>query len=98
MEANPSVTPSAKILAFPTTNPCSGCGRQCADDELSQCLRRGARYCERAECWECQCDRDALEMVQRAHLLTGPPIQEPAEENVLALAFIRQQFGGELCE
>lgn len=66
MEAKPSVQrASAKILSFPVTNPCSVCGQQFDADELSGCLRCGAAYCRHCE-WECQCDRDALEIVQRA--------------------------------
>lgn len=102
MEAETSLTRSAKILAFPVTNPCSGCGRQCADDELNECARCGARYCEKPECWSCQCDRDAIEIVERAHdvcyRITGAPITEPADENVLALQFMREQFGEVTCE
>jgi hypothetical protein len=53
-----------KLLTFPITNPCSNCHRQCGDDELSECVRCGARYCSCS--WECQCDRDAVEIVSRA--------------------------------
>jgi hypothetical protein len=52
------------VLAFPITNACSNCQRQCGDDELSECLRCGARYCSCS--WQCQCDRDAVEILSRA--------------------------------
>jgi hypothetical protein len=88
----------AKLLAFPVQHSCPSCSRPCGEDELSECLRCGLRYCSNPACWECQCDRDALEMVQRAedakYRLTGRPIEEPAEENVIAAAFIQTQFGG----
>lgn len=60
---------TAKVLTFPITNPCSGCGRQCGDDELSECLRCGHRYCKQAGCEVCACDRFALEMAQRMEVL-----------------------------
>src|SRR4029077_8669496 len=50
---------------------CSNCGRVCGDDELNECLRCGEQYCERAACWECSCDREATEIVQRAQRSAG---------------------------
>lgn len=98
MEANQSVPRTAKVLAFPVTHPCPTCGRQCSEDDLSACLRCGQQYCQQDD-WTCECDRMALEMAQRAmYLRTGAPIEEPAEENVLALAFMSQQFGEVTCE
>ncbi len=40
------------------------CGRACAEEDLSSCLRCGQRYC-RYDSWECECDRQAAEMVER---------------------------------
>jgi hypothetical protein len=57
------------VLSFPVTNPCSGCGRQCADDEMSECLRCGHRYCKRHGCEVCACDRTAVELAQRAEIV-----------------------------
>jgi hypothetical protein len=56
-----------KILQFPLerVSTCPTCGRPCGDDELSECLRCGARYCQR-DSWECECDRVAREIVERA--------------------------------
>ena len=68
MEAETSVTRSAKILSFPVTNPCSVCGQQFDPDELSGCLRCGAAYCRHCP-WECECDRVAREFVQRAEIV-----------------------------
>ena len=100
MEADSSLTRTAKVLAFPVQHNCPTCERMCSPEDLSMCLRCGAQYCLNPACWECQCDRDALEMMERAveqkYRLTGEPIAEPAEENVLALEFMREQFGEEL--
>ncbi len=88
--------PANKILAFPIQLHCPTCLRPCGADELSACLRCGHQYCQRDE-WTCECDRFAAEMADRAkHRLTGEPIREPAEENVVAEQFIKEQFGGVL--
>lgn len=52
------------LLAFPVQFSCPTCGRACGEDELSECLRCGQQYCER-DSWQCQCDRDAAEILQR---------------------------------
>jgi hypothetical protein len=65
MSANTSLQ-LGTLLIFPITNACSNCQRQCGDDELSECLRCGARYCSCS--WECQCDRDAVEILSRAEV------------------------------
>ena len=54
----------SKLLAFVADVVCCNCGRACGDDELSECLLCGARYCECS--WQCQCDRDAVEIMERA--------------------------------
>ena len=96
MEANSSLPLMAKVLAFPVQHSCPTCERMCSPEDLSECLRCGALYCSKCT-WECQCDRDAAELAERAkYRLTGDPIEEPAEENVLALAFMLEHFGGEL--
>jgi hypothetical protein len=90
----------AKILRFPVQHACPTCQRPCGEDELSQCLRCGQKWCQ-FDTGECECDRFAREMAQRAQVwaederykITGRPIEEPAEENVLALQFIHEQFG-----
>jgi hypothetical protein len=96
MSANSSVTPMAKVLAFPVQHNCPSCKQMCSPEDLSECLRCGALYCSQCS-WECECDRQALEIVERAmeqkYRRTGEPIAEPCEENALALAFMREQFG-----
>ena len=90
MQTDSSLTPSCKIIQFPVQHACPKCQQPCGEDELSQCLRCGAKYCGNPKCWQCDCDLFAEEIAYR---LTGKPIEEPADENVLALAFIQQQFG-----
>lgn len=53
------------VLQFPIQLSCPTCGRACGDDELSECLRCGQRYCSNDE-WTCQCDRDAVEIAERS--------------------------------
>jgi hypothetical protein len=53
------------LLQFPIQFSCPTCSRPCGEDELSECLRCGQRYCSQ-DSWEYQCDRDAAEMQQRA--------------------------------
>ena len=53
------------VLQFAVQHSCPTCGRACGEDELSECLRCGQRYCER-DTWECQCDRDAAEIIERS--------------------------------
>lgn len=55
---------NAKVLQFPVKHACPTCGRPCGEDELSECLRCGQKYCER-DSWECQCDRTAREILLR---------------------------------
>jgi hypothetical protein len=52
------------ILQFPVRFSCPTCTRMCSPEDLSSCLRCGQEYC--SECsWECQCDRDAAEILRR---------------------------------
>ena len=53
------------LLMFPTQLTCPTCGRPCGEDELSECLRCGQQYCQR-DSWECECDRIAAEIIDRA--------------------------------
>ena len=55
----------SQVIAFPVQHACPTCSTACAEDELSECLRCGQKYCQR-DTWECQCDRDAAEIVKRA--------------------------------
>ena len=57
---------TATILDFPVAFTCPTCGRPCAEDELtSECLRCGQQFCGKDD-GQCQCDRDAVEMLARA--------------------------------
>jgi hypothetical protein len=58
------------ILAFPVQHTCPTCGRACSPEDLSECLRCGQQYC-RHDSWECDCDRAAQELVQRATTSDG---------------------------
>lgn len=58
------------IIAFPVQYKCPTCSRACAEEDLSQCLRCGQRYC-RYDSWECICDRDAADMVERGTRRAG---------------------------
>jgi hypothetical protein len=55
----------APVLQFPVQHSCPTCNRACAEDELSECMRCGQQYC-RFDSWDCECDRTAREMKQRA--------------------------------
>jgi hypothetical protein len=68
MSATTSVNPMANVLAFPVKHACPTCEAMCSPDDLSMCLRCGQEYCSQCS-WECQCDRDAAEMVQRADVM-----------------------------
>ena len=54
----------ATLFAFPVQFSCPTCSRPCCEDDLSECLRCGLRYCQ-SDSWECQCDRDAAEILSR---------------------------------
>jgi hypothetical protein len=58
---------SSNVLLFPVQLCCPTCQRPCGEDELSECLRCGQRYCK-LDSWECECDRVAREIVARAEV------------------------------
>lgn len=58
------------IIDFPVQHKCPTCNRACSEEDLSQCLRCGQRYCRRDD-WECECDRDASDMMSRAQTSVG---------------------------
>ena len=60
-----------KILAFPVQHSCPKCGRVCSEEDLSDCLRCGQQYCSK-DIWECQCNRNADEIVERAQRGMNP--------------------------
>ena len=55
---------ATNILQFPVQHACPTCARPCSPEDLSECLRCGQQYCSR-DSWECECDRQALEIVER---------------------------------
>jgi len=61
-----SATP---VLEFPAPVLCPTCNRPCSIEDLSECLRCGQQYC-RHDSWECECDREAEEIVARARRIT----------------------------
>lgn len=65
----------ASLLAFPVQFSCPTCKRPCGEDELSECLRCGQRYCSNDD-WTCQCDRDAVEILERGNHDEGLPVLE----------------------
>jgi hypothetical protein len=65
MSAKEILPVTATVLAFPVQFSCPTCSRPCGEDELSDCLRCGQRYCSHDD-WTCQCDRDAAEILSRA--------------------------------
>jgi len=69
MSATRTLHPS-KVLPFIASVVCSNCGRACGDDELSECLRCGERYCECS--WDCVCDQTAREIMERAGIEVTP--------------------------
>ena len=63
------------VLLFHVQLSCPTCGRACGDDEVSECIRCGQRHCQ-YDSWECQCDRDAAEIVQRAEMFNFEQTEE----------------------
>jgi hypothetical protein len=55
---------ATNVVAFPAQTNCPTCGRACSDEDLSECLRCGQQYCSR-DSWECECDREAAEVIDR---------------------------------
>lgn len=56
---------ASNVIDFPTITSCPTCNRPCSEEDLSECLRCGQQYCSR-DTWECACDREADEVVERA--------------------------------
>lgn len=56
------------VLAFPVQHRCPTCERMCSPEDLSSCLTCGQEYCSHCT-WECECDRVAREMAERAFYL-----------------------------
>lgn len=56
---------ASNVLAFPAQTICPTCERACSEEDLSECLRCGQQYCSE-DSWECECDRQATEIVDRA--------------------------------
>jgi hypothetical protein len=63
MSANTSLQ-LGTLLAFPVQHECPTCKRACSDEDLSECLSCGQKYCQ-FDSWDCACDRFAREIVER---------------------------------
>jgi len=56
---------TSNLLDFPVQHSCPTCNRVCSEEDLSECLRCGQQYCSK-DSWECACDREADEILERA--------------------------------
>lgn len=64
---------ATNVLSFPIQTECPTCGRACSDEDLSECLRCGQRYCSK-DSWECACDREAAEVIDRGTRHVAPAL------------------------
>ena len=84
---------SSTVLKFPVRFSCPTCQRPCGEDELSECLRCGQRYCSN-DSWDCQCDLDALDMLNRAQELAVSQLETQESETREMRSYFGDDRGG----
>lgn len=54
------------VVSFPSGFKCPSCNRSVSEEDLSECLTCGQKYCSSKECdWSCGCDRVAADIALR---------------------------------